>query len=416
MKHITTFIISCISVSPWVNLHSQNLAPNPNFETYSTCPTSVAQLPYATGWMNVAGHGGSADYMNVCSTSGLVDVPGNAFGTQAANSGNGYIGFAMYYQSTPNFREYIQCPLSSPLVAGQTYTIQFYASLSDNSQFSAPCFQFYFSNAALTWGGGGWGPITSVTPQVTSTVHITSKTVWTLFTATYTAAGGEQYMTMGNYRNDASTPGITAAGAGSYSTVYYYIDDFTITPGSPLPVDLSFFQVECTDYGTVIKWTTSSEINNDYFTIESSEDGVNYTTEFIVDGQGNSNHEQTYSYTTSLRGNPDLYIRLSQTDFNGQVHTFSPKSVSCKEDLTTTCPVVNLSNAQTDVEIYSTHDEDIEMDVFDASGVSKLHQTFQTHEGSNILSMNTANLPKGIYFIQVNGASRQCTAKFLKSN
>lgn len=395
-------------------IQAQNLAPNPNFETYSTCPTSVAQLPFATGWLNVTGHGGSADYMNVCSTSGLVDVPANAFGNQAAYSGNGYIGFAMYYQSTPEFREYVQCQLSSPLVAGQTYTIQFQASLSDNSTFSAPCFQFYFSNTALTWGGGGWGPITSVTPQVSSTVHITSKTAWTLFSATYTAVGGEQFMTMGNYRNDASTPGLTPAGAGSYSTVYYYIDNFSVTPGIPLPVDLTYFDVVCTESGTMIKWTTASETNCDYFTVESSEDGIHYTTEFTVDGQGNSNQEHHYSYQTFIRANPELYIRLTQTDFNGNVHAFSPKVVSCIPDPTITCPVTSINSGHTEVEIFSENNELIAVELFDASGASRLTESFSTVEGLNTLSVNTAHLPSGIYFITVTGANRQCSSKFSK--
>ncbi len=413
MKNIYFSALLCLSIP--LTLQGQNLAPNPNFEIYSTCPNSVAQLQYATGWMHVSGHGGSADYMNVCSASGLVDVPGNAFGTQTPGSGNGYVGFAMYYQSTPDFREYIQTQFTSPLVAGQTYTIQFSASLSDNSTFSAPCFQFYFSNAALTWGLGGWGPITTVTPQVSSTVHITSKTTWQTLTATYTAVGGEQFMTMGNFRNDATTPGITPAGAGAYTTVYYYIDNYSVTPGAPLPVDLLYFNGECSDHGTTLRWTTASEINNDYFTIESSTDGVNYTTEFTVDGGGNSNEEKTYSYTTQLRGIPGMYFRLSQTDYDGNVHEFSPKYISCEESLLDDCPVVFANEDQVDIEIYSSSGEELNMTLLDSKGSTLQTLHTNTAEGLNTVNMNTEGLSAGIYIVVISGANRQCSAKFLKN-
>jgi hypothetical protein len=90
--------------------NSQNLVPNPSVENYTTCPTGVAQIDNVVGWAKVVNHTGSADYMNVCNATN-VDVPNNAFGSQLANSGDGYFGFALIYNALAGFREYTYCHL-----------------------------------------------------------------------------------------------------------------------------------------------------------------------------------------------------------------------------------------------------------------------------------------------------------------
>ena len=207
---------------------AQNLVPNPDLEAYTTCPTTVAQVGNLVGWQDITNHGGSSDMLNACN-GGIVSVPNNAFGNQNAHSGVGYFGFAAYYQATPGFREYTECQLLSPMVAGTTYDINFWVSISDESQFGSDnALQLKFSNAPVT-GVGNNQPITTVTPSCVGTVVITDKLNWTQVFFTYTATGGEQWMTIGNFYDDMAT-NTFPAGAGTYSTVYYYVDDFVVQP------------------------------------------------------------------------------------------------------------------------------------------------------------------------------------------
>ncbi len=97
---------------------------------------------------------------------------------------------------------------------------------------------------------------------------------------------------------------------------------FTITP-SALPVSLTEFTAEINKNNTVtLDWKTASEKDNDYFTIERTKDGKNFTELGRVDGAGNSNVMRKYSFTDDQPLVGTSYYRLKQTDYNGDSETF----------------------------------------------------------------------------------------------
>ena len=63
MFHVvkTILIVSFFILSG--SLDAQNLVPNPSFEDYTSCPTSVAQITLATPWVTPTT--GSPDYFNL---------------------------------------------------------------------------------------------------------------------------------------------------------------------------------------------------------------------------------------------------------------------------------------------------------------------------------------------------------------
>jgi len=62
---------------------------------------------------------------------------------------------------------------------------------------------------------------------------------------------------------------------------------------------------------------TSSEINNDYFTVEKSADGINFNVMNYYRGAGNSDKVINYSGTDNKPFAIITYYRLKQTDFDG---------------------------------------------------------------------------------------------------
>lgn len=103
----------------------------------------------------------------------------------------------------------------------------------------------------------------------------------------------------------------------------------TTVPTSPysgantLPVELvTFSGQQAGDYILLI-WTTASEKNNDYFTLEKSIDGKNYSALGKVDGAGNSNSTKNYHFLDVNPAKGSNYYRLIQTDFNGEHETFN---------------------------------------------------------------------------------------------
>jgi hypothetical protein len=94
-------------------------------------------------------------------------------------------------------------------------------------------------------------------------------------------------------------------------------NDTVWLPSSALPVELISFKGSRSGEGSaVLKWSTASEINNDFFTIERSADAVNWETVGAVAGAGNSTEQINYEFTDFSCPNGATYYRLKQTDFD----------------------------------------------------------------------------------------------------
>lgn len=102
-------------------------------------------------------------------------------------------------------------------------------------------------------------------------------------------------------------------------------DPFTFTElftlGSkdiPLPIELLSFNAKANENKTVnLEWSTATEINNDFFTIEKSIDGEKWDYVGEKKGAGNSNAQINYSMIDTEPYNGISYYRLKQTDFDG---------------------------------------------------------------------------------------------------
>ena len=243
MNSIFKVILSSITLLTLVNTaNTQNLIPNPSFETISACPNNVTLTSNASPWLNMVGHGGSADLFSTCATSTLVTVPVSYFGNQLAATGNNYDGLCLQYQGGLfDFREYIQTQFTSPLVAGQCYVLSFKYSLADNFTLGTDKLGVYLSAAQATAGG----QMTTVflTPQLQNPAgnFLTDKTNWVTLTFSYTAVGGEQFMLLGNFFDDANTP-VVGAGGGTIVGSYIFVDDFSMvqvacTAANPVFID-----------------------------------------------------------------------------------------------------------------------------------------------------------------------------------
>lgn len=100
--------------------------------------------------------------------------------------------------------------------------------------------------------------------------------------------------------------------------------------GSPvLPIELLSFKAEAVNDAVVeLTWITAKEVNNDYFTIERSTDGVSFETILRVDGSGNTTENKTYRAVDAQPVKGTAYYRLRQTDFNGQSESFNTVAVN----------------------------------------------------------------------------------------
>jgi hypothetical protein len=85
-----------------------------------------------------------------------------------------------------------------------------------------------------------------------------------------------------------------------------------------LPIELISFEGVSMVNSNQLKWVTATETNNDYFILERSEDGLNWTKIGKVDGSGSSYQNKTYSFNDNGFKNTLNYYRLTQVDYNGE--------------------------------------------------------------------------------------------------
>lgn len=97
---------------------------------------------------------------------------------------------------------------------------------------------------------------------------------------------------------------------------------------SPMPVELLSFDANTDAQNNVkINWSTATETNSDYFTVEKSFDGTNWEIIGFVTSAGNSNQQIDYTFTDNNAQEGVSYYRLKQTDFDGKFEYFAAVAV-----------------------------------------------------------------------------------------
>ena len=106
------------------------------------------------------------------------------------------------------------------------------------------------------------------------------------------------------------------------------VDCLPLSGGNfPLPIELKSFILENHFRGVKILWVSASEINNDYYSIERSVDGIFFEEVDRVDGAGNSYEAISYSIIDQKPKSGYNYYRLKQTDYDGDSETFEAKAI-----------------------------------------------------------------------------------------
>lgn len=89
-------------------------------------------------------------------------------------------------------------------------------------------------------------------------------------------------------------------------------------PNTPLPVELLYFKGTYQNGEVELTWATATEINNDFFLIEKSDNGFGFEVVGDIVGNGNSLGITKYSTTIKLTSSqPITYFRLVQVDYDG---------------------------------------------------------------------------------------------------
>ncbi|OEK00651.1 hypothetical protein BFP97_03630 [Roseivirga sp. 4D4] len=182
-----------------------------------------------------------------------------------------------------------------------------------------------------------------------------------------------------------------------------------------LPIVLVSFEVQATESTIDLEWVTASEENNDFYTIERSIDGLNFTPIEIIGGAGNSEQLITYRTTDHSPLSGRSFYRLKQTDFNGQFEYSEIRSVFFQGSESAFDFVVYPNPVSSGQELRLKFTERTPTDflqvlIFDASG--KARRTNYVRTG-NELVIDKQNMPKGLYLIHVSDGNKKVSKKLI---
>jgi len=188
---------------------------------------------------------------------------------------------------------------------------------------------------------------------------------------------------------------------------------------NPLPVTWKIYKANCENGIINVKWSTYSEINNDYFTIEKI-----INDKFIpigtVNGAGNSQIEKQYSFQDKDASNENYY-RIKQTDFDGQSDYSPIFNANCNNlNSMVEDPIYNIYpnpfNDEVVVEIIDGSSNKVNIDIINNLGIVLGHRVITSDNSKNAkISLKTSILPKGIYFIKISGDGFDKSYKVIKN-
>lgn len=217
------------------------------------------------------------------------------------------------------------------------------------------------------------------------------------FTATMNVLAGQTYYIM----VDEWTP----TGAG-YSMNF----SGTATMGCILtPVEFSAFSADYvfSDKSVLLKWSTASELNNDYFEVQRSVDGENFEVIDIIKAAGNSAQTNHYRSRDEHPFPGEInYYRIKQVDTNGQ-YTYSGMEAVAIDDPETHFSVYPNPAKNSGVITYTTAHggESCTLRIYDSMARQVIHYRFNAVKGMNQIPLDLTGFSKGVYFLTLQSES-----------
>lgn len=191
-----------------------------------------------------------------------------------------------------------------------------------------------------------------------------------------------------------------------------------------LPVTLLSFSGETEANIVNLSWSTASEENNNYFTLEQSIDGKTFSEIGKVNGAGNSSMIRKYDFVDesplSYGPGTEVYYRLSQTDFNGQYANLGIVAVKLSNEQTGLAMLVQSNPVITkslSLNLFSPVDENVLLCITDLHGIAVYTESiFMKKKENTFVSINVRDLQQGIYFITATARNSSVNRKFIILN
>jgi hypothetical protein len=220
-------------------------------------------------------------------------------------------------------------------------------------------------------------------------------------------------LTIGNQYTFCYTFTVPNPGAPTFSCTHTTHYPYFVG-AAPLPIELISFDADVLEDRVSLNWTTASEKNNDFFTIERSQNGSEFETVSTIKGAGNSSQVLYYTYVDENPLQGTSYYRLKQTDFDGQSEVSDMVSVNVISESKKATLYPNPVTNSVEISFRTTSEEAVTLYVYDYSGNIKSTQQIQSLRGNNKVSLDTRNLPAGMYLLNISSENNSEKIRFIK--
>ncbi len=216
---------------------------------------------------------------------------------------------------------------------------------------------------------------------------------------------------VGDVANGVWSLSATAVGGGSCVTAASVQD---VIECDKNVVEWLSFDGEVSVSGNLLSWATGNEINNEYFAIERSSNGLDFDVIGVEEGAGNSEDVLTYRFIDRNAPSGISYYRIIQYDFDGQSTATNIVSLTRGERnfaIDGIMPVPAVSYVELSFTAITT--QNIDLVLYDFTGREMLKSTLDANEGGNNFVIDVTTIPNGIYLLSLNDGMKVVTTKLL---
>jgi len=168
-----------------------------------------------------------------------------------------------------------------------------------------------------------------------------------------------------------------------------------------LPVELLYFKGTCSEKEIELNWATASELNNRYFIVEASDDGIHFTPLKTIPGAGTSLVNEYYSIRIVDENASGRFFRLKQVDLNGSAAYSSIIHITCSNGNGTLTVHPNPAQDKLNVWFMTENEGEAVLTATDALGHTILTKKVTTASGGQGFVLDISDLQQGIYFLKI---------------
>ncbi len=175
-----------------------------------------------------------------------------------------------------------------------------------------------------------------------------------------------------------------------------YSDTIDVTT---LPVKILSFTATKEGKQSLLQWTTSQEVNSNYFAVERSNDGLNFSGIGSVAARGNTVASPNYTFTDDQPKNGTNYYRLRLVDKDGK---YSYSQVRNIYESISFAASIYPNPVQTNLNLNFTSNSaaTVQIEIVNAEGKTITSQQIQLVAGSSTQTINTSSLSNGTYYVR----------------